>query len=121
MEPNAGNETFTGLGDVAAGSLEGLFEPVECRFGGAAEDAFAEPLAEQAGGAGVLVGSIGVAGLFFAEFDLDEIVRREFQIFLAHLGVDFVVRLGEHVSRFDACGVVKHAIKWSDVCHKCAR
>src|SRR5580658_1753000 len=91
------------LGGVGHGV--GLRVAVERGLGLLGEDAFAAPVAQVLGGAGVdvvclLAGGeellrLGVAGLVLAEDDADQVVGTQLVVALLHLRRDLVVGLGD--------------------------
>ncbi len=114
---------------VGAGHGVGLGVAVEGGLGFFAEDGFFAPGGEGLGGAGVdVVGGlaggqrgegVGVAGLFLAEDDADEVVRGAIVVALLHGGGDLVVGLGDDVLHADVAGVVAEGAEGVDLGHAC--
>lgn len=117
MEANASDEAGANLGAGTIGGGELLFKVIQGRLLGAAENAGLAPRLIEVAGASVFVLLFGVARLFFAKFNADEIVRGTLEVAFAHFGRNFVVGLREHVAGIDTLGVIEDAVERLNVSH----
>ena len=117
MQVDAGDQAGANFRAGPIGSGEFLFQVIQGRLGGLAENAVGAPSPVQIAGAGVFVALLRVTGFFLSEFDLHQIVRGALQVLLAHFRGDFVIRLRQHRAGVHTLGIVKDAVKGLDVSH----
>ena len=117
MQADAGDQAGADFRSGPVGSSEFLFQVIQGRLDGLAEDSIGAPSPVQVAGASVFVALLGVAGFFLSELDPNQIVGGALEVLLAHFRGDFVIRLRQHSAGVNALSIVEDAVKGLDISH----